>query len=80
MRESTDVKIQPSAFVEKSQLAAAAVTSESLPKSVSMRLFELMAKITEKEITPASVNAACSCASEIHKILKLNLEIKKSGL
>ena len=45
-----------------------------------MRLFELMEKVVETEVTPSTVKAACNCASGIHKILKLNLEMKRSGL
>lgn len=54
------------------------VTSENLPKNVSMRLYELMKKVVEKDVTPATVNAACNCAAEIQKMLKLNLEIRRS--
>ena len=52
------------------------VTSENLPKKLCMQLHSLMIDVTKKEVTPDSVRAACLCASEIHKILKLNHEIK----
>lgn len=51
-------------------------TFENLPTSVSLQLLELMKKVVAKEVTPQTVNAACNCASEIHKILKLSTSIK----
>lgn len=56
------------------------VTSENLPLNVSMQLYRLMTKVVEDEVSPKTVNAACACASEIHKIIKLNLEMRKHGL
>jgi len=47
-------------------------TFENLPMSVSLQLLGLMKKVVAKEINPETVNAACNCASEIHKILKLS--------
>jgi hypothetical protein len=52
-------------------------TSENLLKNVSMQLYELMKKVVADEVTPKTVNAACGCASEIHKMLKLNREISR---
>ena len=40
----------------------------------------LMKQVVSEEVNPATVKAACQCAGEIHKMLKLNLELKKSGL
>lgn len=54
------------------------VNSANLPKNVSLQLWHLMNEITKSEITPATVNAACNCASSIHKFLKLNLELKRN--
>lgn len=56
------------------------VTSENLPKNVSMQLFNLMNKIVQDEVSPQTVKAACQCATEIHRMLKFNLELKKNGL
>lgn len=53
-------------------------SSENLLKNVSMRLYGLMMTLTETDVNAKSVNAACNCASEIHKLLKLNIEMKKS--
>ena len=52
-------------------------TSENLPKSVSLKLYELMNSVVEQEVNPRTVSAACACATEIHRMLKLNLEIRK---
>lgn len=54
-------------------------TSESLPKSVSLQLLDLMKQVVKDGVNPATVNAACKCASEIHKMLDLNVKIKKAG-
>lgn len=51
--------------------------SENLSKNVAMQLLKLMSEITKDEINTKTVSSACLCASEITKILKLNLEIKK---
>ncbi len=53
------------------------VTSENLPKNVCMQLYNLMNKVVHNDVNPKTVSAACACASEIHKILKLNHEMKK---
>lgn len=45
---------------------------ENLPISVSTQLLKLMKQVVAKEVNPQTVNAACNCASEIHKILKLS--------
>lgn len=50
-------------------------TSKNLPLNVSMQLYALMKKVVEKEVNPKTVSAACQCASEIHKIIKLNMSI-----
>jgi hypothetical protein len=55
-------------------------TSESLPKSVSLQLLGLMREVVKENVNPHTVSAACKCASEIHKMIKINLELKKAGL
>ncbi len=78
MQENTDAKTQPSASETKSLQPAGPVTSENLPKSVSMQLYGLMNEVVKNEVTPKTVQAACACATEIHRMLKLNMEIKRS--
>lgn len=51
--------------------------SQNLPKNVCLKLYDLMNLITTKEITPDSINSACNCASQIHKIVKLNYEMSR---
>lgn len=55
-------------------------TSTALSKDLALQLLSLMKSVTAKEVTAQTVNAACGCASEIHKILKLNYEMKRNGL
>lgn len=80
MHDSTAEKNQGSVSEVKLQTPGAPATSENLPKNVSMRLYELMTTVVSQEVTPSTVHAACACASEIHKILKLNLDMKRIGL
>ena len=79
MRENTEEETQALVSGEKSLKPATQVTSESLPKSVSMQLYALMNKVVEQEINPSTVKAACACALEIHRMLKLNHEIRRGG-
>lgn len=44
---------------------------------VARTLHSAMEKILEKEISPASINAACNCAQQITNILKLHLEARR---
>lgn len=56
------------------------VTSQSLPQSVSVQLVGLMRQVTEKEVTPTTVRAACECARVVNELLKTNLEMIRRGL
>jgi len=55
-------------------------TSVSLSKSLAQKLMDLISAVNKDAVTPETVNASCNAASQIHKILKLNYEIKKSEL
>lgn len=52
------------------------VTLGPLSKDLSIHLLNLAKKVTENEITPKTVSAACQCAAELYKIMKLNWEMK----
>jgi hypothetical protein len=80
MANEKDGKIQPLDSGAVSLKPAKVETSKSLPESVSMQLLGLMKKVVEDGVNPKTVNAACQCASEIHKILRLNFEMQKKGL
>lgn len=54
-----------------------AVTLGPLSKDLATHLLGLAKKITQNEVTPKTVHAACACASELYKIMKLNWEMKK---
>jgi hypothetical protein len=45
-----------------------------------MQLLSLMKLVVKEEVNPKTVAAACQCASEIHKILRLNFEMMKKGI
>ena len=63
----------PSKQLEKKE------SSESLSRNLSLELLQLMKDVTRTEVSAETVNAACNCASQIHKILRLNLDMKKAG-
>lgn len=79
MQKNGVEKIQSSDLETKSELQDVQGTSENLLKNVSLQLFSMMQSVTKTEINPNTVNAACNCASEIHKLLKFNLEMKRSS-
>lgn len=80
MPDNTDEKTHPLASDPRSLKPVEPVTSADLPKSVSLQLYRLMNKVVEDDVNPKTVQAACACATEIHRMLKLNLEIKRSGM
>ena len=53
------------------------VTLGPLSKELSLHLLKLAKQVTESEVTPQTVNAACQCAAELYKIMKLNWEMKR---
>jgi len=77
MQDNGDENNQPSDLEKRSEIVKTPVTSENLPQNVCMQLYCLMNKVVEDDVNPKTVNAACSCASEIHKILKLNHEMSR---
>lgn len=50
----------------------------NLSMSIAEHLLDLMKGVTKEKVNPRTVNAACQCASELHKLMKLNLEIRRS--
>ena len=51
----------------------------SLSKNLAKELMGLIIKVNEGGVTPDTVNASCNAASQIHKILRLNYDMKKEG-
>lgn len=49
-------------------------------KKVVTTLENLMNRVTENEVTPDTVNAACNCADKITDILKLHLEVERLNI
>lgn len=52
------------------------MTLGPLSKDLATHLLSLSKQVVAKEITPKTVNAACQCASELYKIMKLNWEMR----
>jgi len=46
-------------------------------KRVVKTLEGLMTRVTEKDCTPDTVNAACNCADKITDILRLHLDVER---
>lgn len=53
------------------------MTLGPLSRDLSMHLLSLAKKVTAEEVTPKTVSAACQCAAELYKIMKLNWEMKR---
>lgn len=49
-------------------------------RNVVLTLNDLMKKVTDKDCSPETVNAACNCASQITQILKVHLEVERIKL
>lgn len=79
MQGNTGKEIQRSDSDQQLPALEGQETSESLPQSVSMQLLNLMKTVVKEEVNPSTVKAACQCAGEIHKMLKLNMELKRAG-
>jgi hypothetical protein len=79
MRKNTEGAVQSLASEKQLQRPEDQEKSENLPQSVSMQLLSLMKEVVREDVNPSTVNSACKCASEIHKMIKLNLEMKRSG-
>lgn len=79
MPNKKEEKSQPSVSEKQLQKPEENMTSAGLSKNVSLELLDLMKRVNEDSVTPESVNAACNCASQIHKILRLNFDLQKSG-
>lgn len=54
-------------------------TSVGLSKNLSMKLISLIEDVNKCGVTPETVNASCNAAAQIHKLLKLNYDMKKDG-
>ncbi len=78
MRGSGEGEVRSLDLEQKLSKQEPAETSENLLKNVSMQLYELMKKVVKDDVNPKTVSAACNCASEIHKMLKLNRDILRN--
>lgn len=46
-------------------------------KEVVQTLNSLMKRVTEKDCTSDTVNAACNCASQITQLLRVHLDVER---
>ena len=78
-KKKEEEKTQLSASEKKLQNIEQQVTSTNLSQNLAMELMGLIKKVNEDCVTAESVNASCNAAAQIHKILKLNYDMKKEG-
>ncbi len=72
------VKSHPSVLPKPSPIAPKVTSSQpNLSTTVAEHLLSLMFKVTNDDVTPQSVDAACKCAKEIHKIIQMNLNFSR---
>lgn len=67
------------ASAERSPILEKPSTSENLSKNLAVELMDLIKKVNKDGVTPETVNASCNAAAQIHKILRLNFDMKKDG-
>lgn len=58
----------------------ASVVSRTYLRDAAEHLLIWMDRMQGQEISPANVNAVCNIAQQVANIVKVNIEIKKSGL
>jgi hypothetical protein len=58
----------------------ASVVSRTYLRDAAEHLLIWMNRMQGQEISPANVNAVCNIAQQVANIVKVNIEIKKSGL
>ncbi len=72
------VKSHPSVLPKPSPIAPKVSSSQpNLSTTVAEHLLKLMFDVTKEDVTPQSVDAACKCAKEIHKIIRMNLDFSR---
>jgi len=65
--------------VVKAEARAAQPVNEEVfdTRGVVKTLEGLMTRVTAKEVTPDTVNAACNCADKIVDVLRLHLDVER---
>lgn len=58
----------------------ASVVSRTYLRDAAEHLLIWMSRMQGEEISPQNVNAVCNIAQQVANIVKVNIEIKKSGL
>lgn len=61
-------------------IVAAQSPSTSYLKDAAEHLIFLMGKMKDEEVNANNVNAVCNLAKQVANIVRVNIEIKKSGL
>lgn len=58
----------------------ASAVSRTYLRDAAEHLLTWMNRMQDQEISPGNVNAVCNIAQQVANIVKVNIEIKKSGL
>ncbi len=51
-----------------------------LSKTIAEHLINAMDTMNKDGLSPGKVNAMCNCAAQLHKIMRLNIELYRIGL
>ncbi len=70
-----DERTQSLALTKQSDVSEIHVKPMNLSSSVGKHLLNIMEKVTQDEVTPQTVMAACQCAKEIRELIRLNHSI-----
>lgn len=53
---------------------------KNLSKNIAEHLIGCMEKMNDEDLTPVRVNAICNCASQLHKVMRLNVDMYRMGI
>jgi len=73
--EKRDGKTPSLALTKLCESSESQVKPMNLSSSVGKHLLSMMQKVTETDVTPQTVLAACQCAKEIRELIRLNHSI-----
>lgn len=79
MEKESDKKTLASDLGNQLQRQKDPATSQNLGKHLCLQLISLIDDVNRTDVTPESVNAACNAAAQVHKILRLNFDMRKEG-
>lgn len=77
----SELKVIPSTDSQESlPTQETPMTLSPLSKNIAELLLESMKEMHNRPTTPQTVSSICECASELHKLMRLNWEMRSKGL